>query len=159
MVEWRLIPGHHSYEVSSAGEVRRVGSAQALRTSGHRSGYRLVSLGQGTKFTVHSLVALAFIGPRPPRHDVNHKDGDKTNNRLSNLEYLSRGENHRHAYRLGLMDHWGDKNPRCKLTRAMVAQMKKLRADGWLQKDIADKFGVSAPHVSNILAGKVRQCD
>ena len=57
---------------------------------------------------VHSLVALAFIGPRPEGMEVNHKDCDKQNNALNNLEYVTHGENQRHAAQMGRMsnDNW-----------------------------------------------------
>lgn len=54
-----------------------------LTQSRHSGGYRLVALRNGKKQYVHRLVMEAFVGPAPERHDVNHIDGDKTNNRLT----------------------------------------------------------------------------
>lgn len=71
-----------------------------------RTGYALVHLqvdGQRQVKTVHELVMLAFVGPRPEGLQINHKDGDKRNNHLPNLEYVTCAENHRHAVRMGLL--------------------------------------------------------
>jgi len=76
--------------------------------------------------------------------DVNHINGDKHDNRLSNLEYLSRGENHRRAYRTGLRDAVGRK-----LTADQVRQVAALRGHA-TQAEIAQLFGVSRAIVSRI---------
>src|SRR5262245_46396327 len=115
------------YEVSDQGHVRRVGprtdwrggTRKDSRTGNQigrnperllkpmlKEGRPTVSLtrGAGTTrwFSVHSLVAEAFIGPRPKGMTVNHKDGDKANNQLDNLEYLSNRDQQLHAHAHGL---------------------------------------------------------
>ena len=100
---WRAVPGYDAYEVSDLGRVRR--GPRVLRDQPHNGGYRHVQLwtdGKPRTGLLHVLVARAFIGPTPADHDVNHIDGDKSNNTLSNLEYATRSENNRHAYRIGL---------------------------------------------------------
>lgn len=107
---WKPIPGYEGYySVSSAGRVRsesrvitRVDGIKhpvrerILKTTPDTSGYPLVVLQregvQRTK-TVHSLVALAFLGTPPPGNHVRHKDGSRDNNCLENLEYGTHGEN------------------------------------------------------------------
>ncbi len=101
---WRPVVGFEDvYEVSDAGRVRRGGHVLIpLRNS---AGYRAVQLwrdGRPTTRLIHVLVAAAFLGPAPEGQDVNHCDGDKTHNAVANLEYVTRSENNRHAYRLGL---------------------------------------------------------
>ena len=69
-------------------------------------GYRVFSLWTGnrsTRYYVHKAVALAFLGPPPNKNSwINHKDGNKTNNKASNLEWGSPGHNMKHAYDTGL---------------------------------------------------------
>lgn len=111
---WRPCPGFESfYDVSDLGRVRR--SAPGTNTEPGRivkvvarhDGYLQVHLTAGparSSKAVHCLVALAFLGPRPfPGAQVNHKDGDKPNCRLTNLEYVSASENVRHAISTGLL--------------------------------------------------------
>lgn len=64
--------------------------------------------------TVHSVIALAFIGPRPEGLVINHIDGDKLNNRPENLEYCTLSENHIHARLAGLFLLSGENNPNYK---------------------------------------------
>lgn len=68
-------------------------------------GYIRVELnnsGAGKKYSLHRLLAEAFIPNPDAKPVVNHKDGDKTNNSLDNLEWATQSENQKHAYRLGL---------------------------------------------------------
>lgn len=103
--EWRNIPGHDKYQVSNEGRVRSLKTNRIL-SSCSCNGYRQVGLysdGKQKTITIHRLVALAFLGDRPMgidgrRNEVNHKDGDRANNRLSNLEYVTRAENVIHSY-------------------------------------------------------------
>lgn len=119
--EWKYIPGFEGrYEVSSYGRVRAVSFRQRyLLRNGQaayrvkkphevaqqqiNSGYLIVHLhldGVRKAMTVHRLVAAAFCGT--PRGDVNHLNGDKTDNRCTNLEWTDRTSNHLHAVGLGL---------------------------------------------------------
>jgi hypothetical protein len=118
--EWRAVVGFEGlYEVSSLGLVRRVGNAaksgngrgggarlgRVLALTPHNGGYVHVQLwkdGTPTTRLVHLVVAAAFLGPCPDGLEVNHEDGDKSNCAVTNLEYLTRPENLRHAYRTGL---------------------------------------------------------
>lgn len=100
--EWRRIPGHPDYEVSDLGRVRswkqsgRGGPPPRYLAGGTSAGYRHVLLltdGRRTTGFVHRLVALAFLGPRPDRHETRHLNGDKLDNRLSNLAYGTHSQN------------------------------------------------------------------
>lgn len=113
---WKPVLGFEgNYEVSSLGRVRAVErkvwftsktGGRHLRTKRPKimaqrdngTGYLLVWLNHDDNKkakTVHSLVAEAFIGPRPPKHDVCHNDGNRTNNRADNLRWDTRSNNHR----------------------------------------------------------------
>lgn len=96
---WKTVAACPNYEVSSLGRVR-------LRRTGRirmpilNRGYLYVRLGR-KNYRIHRLVALAFLGDATA-NTVNHKDGDKLNNRVENLEYMSHADNLRHAHAIGL---------------------------------------------------------
>lgn len=106
--EWREVPGYSRYLVSDLGNVRNRQKFIHMKLSLTTWGYKQVNLcknGKQKTFTVHKLVAMAFLGERPKEnngraYDVNHKDGDKTNNALSNLEYITKKENIIHSYKV-----------------------------------------------------------
>jgi len=108
MEKWALIPRNNEYMVSSYGNIMRVdgkynnkpGVFKNLTPSKNGRGYLFVSLGGGSHPGVHVLVAEAFIGPRLRGYDVHHKDNDKTNNVLSNLEYVRHSDNVKLAFLL-----------------------------------------------------------
>ncbi|MBN9375862.1 MAG: HNH endonuclease [Cellulomonas sp.] len=96
--QWRPVVGHPTYEVSDAGHVRnaRTGHILAQTPAGKSGRYRKAHLGRsGRNRLVHRLVAAAFLGPAPSfePHDVDHIDGDPTNNHVSNLRWLSKSLN------------------------------------------------------------------
>ena len=96
--EWRPIPGFPDYLASSLGEIASTKSGRIRILEGGRSemGYRNVLLyqdGHRVGRRVHQLVALTFLGPRPPGLEIRHLDGDKLNNVASNLRYGTREEN------------------------------------------------------------------
>ena len=91
---------------------------------------------------VHRLVAAAFLGPCPPGLEVNHKDGNPENNRLSNLEYVTHAENMRHAAQQRAMAH-GSGHPSAKLTEANVRRMRELQSCGVSYSKLCAMFGVS----------------
>ncbi len=111
---WRPIPGYEGiYEVSSLGRVRSIDRVDCAgkRQKGRirklgalESGYLKVDLSKGgvlSSHTVHSLVALAHIGPRPIGMWVAHNDGVRTNCAASNLRYATPSDNHADKLRHG----------------------------------------------------------
>lgn len=148
MTEWRAIPGYEGlYEVSSSGEVRSARNstnsrAGVLLKPQRRAKYLGVTLckdGRRTSHCVHRLVALAFLGD-PIGRDVNHKNADRADNRLENLEYCSKSENERH--KRAMLAATPGKGTCAKLEANEVALMRKLRDEGWTYKQLSERFGV-----------------
>ena len=97
----------YPYLICSEGYVVSTETGHILKPGLKRSGYYEISLknADGHKsFLVHRLVAEYFIPKREGANEVNHKDGDKLNNDVSNLEWVTRNENLRHAYETGLRE-------------------------------------------------------
>lgn len=94
---WRPIPGYEGrYEASATGHVRSNLTGRVLRPYTAASGHLFVALHKDRKSrsrTVHSLIAEAFIGPRPPGEEVRHRNGNPADNRAANLRYGTRSEN------------------------------------------------------------------
>ncbi len=109
--EWKPF-GDGNYAVSNLGRVKRLTEGRRtypgrlMKLVKLKIGYYSVAPtvnGKNKTVLVHSLVAEAFIGPRPEGKEVNHKDGDKTNNCVENLEYVSHKQNVHHARDMGLI--------------------------------------------------------
>jgi hypothetical protein len=146
--EWRetIKPG---YEVSNHGRVRsyvrpggtvRLDLGPRLLTPAAvmRNGvpYYHVMLGRGCSQLVHSLVAKAFIGPRPPGQHVRHADHNGLNNRLDNLSYGTGKENAEDSQKVGRLMR-GESHVQCKLSDVDVATIRARRGAGERCKDIA----------------------
>jgi integrase/recombinase XerD len=95
--QWRDISGYNGvYQVSDVGQVRNTQTSKILQPVKFKNGRLYVTLssnGFSRKCTVHSLVAGAFLGSCPPNHETTHKNGDYTDNAITNLEYVTRREN------------------------------------------------------------------
>jgi hypothetical protein len=104
MEEWMMVQSNgRTLYVSDHGNVingnyRKIGKAKLAKTSISNCGYI-----QTLNTVVHRLVAEAFIGPIPKGMTVNHIDGNKKNNHVSNLEIVSYAENTEHAFQTGLI--------------------------------------------------------
>lgn len=85
---WLPIPERDPYIVSDHGRVARL-----LKPSPNSKGYMKVALGRAHQIYVHQLVMLAFDGPPPPRHNVDHEDFNRANNHRSNLRYMLKVDN------------------------------------------------------------------
>jgi hypothetical protein len=103
--ERRPVVGFDMYEVSDHGRVRSFYSGRILSLQPHKDGYLQVALSRDGKSyhrLVHRLVAMAFSDCTDYSLEVNHVDGDKTYNDISNLDWVTPSENVIHAYRTGL---------------------------------------------------------
>lgn len=99
-VIWKDIPSYEGlYQASNLGEIRSLKRGLVLSPSTHR-GYKKVNLfknGKYTTFSVHRLILITFTDESIWKPEVNHKDYDRSNNRLDNLEWVTRGENVRYS--------------------------------------------------------------
>jgi hypothetical protein len=158
------VPGYESaYEVSDQGRVRslnyrRTGRVRLLSPApdGRRGGrgYLGVNLGfVGRRYVrVHVLVLLAFVGPRPPGMEACHRNGDRTDNRLENLRWGTHAENAADTQRHGHVPH-GERHCMARLSDTQVAE---IRAAGGLQREVAERFGISRSYVSELRRKRAR---
>lgn len=103
---WKTIDYPPNHAVSNYGEVKNLVSGSIRKPQiNNRSGYYHIGFymnGEHKHIYVHKLVAEAFLGERPPGYQINHIDGNKLNNCVDNLEYCTKSDNIRHAYKSGL---------------------------------------------------------
>jgi len=164
--QWKDIVGYESYyEVSNLGRIRRhVNSSIVSRTWPGRmlnqftrtGGYfhvKLYAKGHPRIKSSHSVVMEAFVGQRIKGLQINHIDGDKSNNTIENLEYVTQLENMKHASELGLVAH-GESHGSAKLTEGDVVEISHLVSQGFSFVKISKMFNISATHVSDIKRGK-----
>ena len=164
-IEWRHIPGYEGrYMISNFGEVmclprfqknQLTGSdsffpSRIMRPRKNKYGYMQIVLtgkkehGESKTWCVHRLMGKTFLGAEDgDGMQINHKDGDKTNNRLDNLELITPSENSLHAFDIGL-------RPR-KLDEEQIAQIIHRRLDGVPRREVAIQFGVHPSTVDNYM--------
>ncbi len=157
--EWRSILQFEGlYEVSNQAQVRNIVRGRLLTQFLQSNGYWYVVLrrhGQQYQTSVHSLVAGAFIGPRPKGKEINHIDSNRQNALPDNLEYVTHQENFDHARAKGRMNR-GINNAAAKLTYAQVLFIRGLAHSTYrTHRVIAETFGVSRSLISMIAEGKV----
>lgn len=138
-------PAHFSYRTTH----------RVLKPWTHKQGYLHVELhkeGKGKTFRVHILIATSFIGPIPPKGEVNHLNGNKSDNRLENLEITDHRGNQIHAYyvlnRRNLPR--GSKHSKAKLHETDIPVIRQLFAQGASYKTIENLFHVTSKTLANI---------
>jgi hypothetical protein len=158
---WKDIKGYEGhYQVSNLGRVKSLKNNKELIMSNVKStfGYLRVKLSKNGKikgFPVHRLVGLNFLDLINGKNEINHIDGDKRNNFLTNLEWCNRSENIRHADKTGLRVMLKGKiNPKAKLTDEQIILIRYERK-GMHQKDIAKEFNMKQQTISKIINYKL----
>ena len=146
-IEFTSIPGIDDYMVSRCGQVLSLKKKPFIVLKPHRNklGYIRVSIcdGQNAKTrTVHSLVALAFLGPTPDGYEIAHNDGNSSNNIIDNLRFATFAENQADRMSHGT-DNRGARNPLAKLDDVKAKEARRLFDNGMRKTDIARKFGVT----------------
>ena len=173
MVEWKAIKGYEGlYEISNTGLVKalekRVDRGKCHRTwKSHikrygvdNNGYLRVSLskeGVNKTHKVHRLVATAFISNPDKLPQVNHIDGNKQNNHVSNLEWCTQSDNMSHAYKNGLKRNDGEFNSQSKLTQEDVNHIRavyKPRDKEFSTVALGKKYGVHRKTITRIVTGQ-----
>ena len=152
------------YEISDLGRLRclpkQAGfmnrSVSMFKQKLNRTGYCTVVLytnGKAKHITTHRLVAMAFLPNNSGKIEVNHKDSNRQNNKVDNLEWATRLENECHARAAGLKKHFkGETHPCSKLTDIQRNEIRGLYSTGkYKQVELASKFGITQAHVSKII--------
>lgn len=166
---WVDIKGFEGkYQVNEIGEIKSLcryvenGSPNGmilkeriLKPRQNANRYMQVTLRDGKKSFakyVHILVAEAFLTKPSSDLIVNHKDGDKTNNNVSNLEWVTYSQNNQHAYDNGLHGR-GEQQYKAKLTEKDVQEIKRLGKYSTFQ-EIANHYNVSKATVRDVLLNR-----
>lgn len=150
---WKTIAEKPLYSVSNLGRIRRDVPSRThpsgILKPGFRKGYAFVTFyaaGIQYKKQVHTLVAEAFIGPRPDGHQINHKNGVKHDNRSDNLEWITASQNIRHSFSvLGKQAPMGETNGMAKLTDE---QVRTIRKHPGTLREISEQHGQAWKHVT-----------
>ena len=145
-------------EISETGKVKSHG--KIINGEICKNGYQRIHVsnnGKHYKFLVHRLVAQAFILNPDNLPQVNHKDGNKQNNHVNNLEWCNASDNLKHAYKAGLRTANGERNNAHKLTETEVSEIKKRYVRGKHSEcnsfGLAKLYGVSSKCILNIVNG------
>ena len=147
------------YSISSFGNVSRIAPGQGaivnkiLKQPVDNAGYCVTTFcidGKKMPKRTHAVVAELFLGPRPMSMEINHIDGDKKNNRVDNLEYISKSNNAKHARALGLIGPLLGK-----LSHDNVNQIRQMAKDGVSQGVIGKLFDKKQSHISEIVNYKI----
>ena len=161
---WRNIEGYKElYQISNTGKVRSFKNKNIiiLKQRKNSRGYWYVNLcidGKYKSITVHRLVALHFFDKSDRNETVNHIDGNKDNNCIFNLEWITRKENWEHAKRNNLLA-MGEKNGKSKLKEKDVLEIRNLykkskKSKKSTHRSLAKRYNVSKTCIGLILQRK-----
>lgn len=176
---WKDIKGYEGiYQVSNMGKIRSLTrvvidkngiqkniKGKTLKLSTTTQGYKAVVFkkdGKNKNFRVHRLVAQAFIKNYESKPYVNHIDGNKKNNKASNLEWCTNSENMKHAFAIGLKvpsnpnkngKRQGSLHSLSKLSDIEVMEIRRKYKDGASLSLLSEDFHVTKENVSSIVRG------
>ncbi len=144
--------GYEHYAITREGKIFSIRSGRFLNTQSSDGGYETVTLQKGKKtrtLKIHRLVALMYIDNSENKPQVNHKDGIKTNNHVSNLEWCTRSENMLHAYDFNLIKT----KPRT-VSEEDAHRVCKMLEEGGRPSDVSSTTGIELTIIHNILNRK-----
>ena len=171
---FKQILGSENYFISNFGRVKTINwrntkREAVLKPATDKKGYLRVALSIGGKlitYKVHRLVAIYFLENPENKPQVNHIDGIKSNNVLSNLEWSTNSENQLHAVKLGLVKSkkgttrnapWtvGEKNYNSVLTNQIVSEIRsKFKKRIYTRKMLSIEYGVKESTIKDVVLRK-----
>lgn len=155
----KVINDYPIYKVTSEGNVINVNTKKILKPIQRKDGYMQVNLsikGKRKSVMIHQLVAEAFLN-KPKDYGngyavINHKDGNKGNNNVANLEYITQKENVNEGYRIGVNKMIGYTHPESlKLSKETVNDILNLYEKDYYYSEIAERYNISADSVKRVI--------
>jgi HNH endonuclease len=153
--------GHVYSRANRNGKSGLLPKTKARRLIGGKSGdlknpYHLIQIcnypSKKLYATAHQIVYLYFNGLYNPSLEINHKDGNKYNNSLKNIELVTKSQNEKHANRTGLKDFKGEKSGTPKLKNKDVLEIRSAYSTGkFTHSEIAKKYGVDRRTIGAIV--------
>lgn len=156
--EVKVCPNYPNYAVSRCGRVFRISSgkemAQSLRGVPPYWYTRTCHNNVAKNVRVHRMIALTWIPNDSPdtKTQVNHKDGDKLNNSLENLEWVTNAQNIQHGMS-EILSNIGENLYNATFTEEQVHEACKKLVEGYRTKDLAEEFGVTNDAMRKLKAG------
>lgn len=170
MEKWAEIPRYSLYQASTMGRLKTFnwknqGRERIMKPALDGCGYLRTMLkndnGKIETIKVHRIILKTFLGePIFDNYECNHKNGIRTDNRLINLEWISRSENQRHSYNfLGREKKFGEKNHEATLSDSQVIEIRKNYEygknckKGKTKLQIAKEYNTSFSVIKRIIQG------
>ena len=158
-VKIKRIRGYEElYTISNYGEVFLVKNGQKRKTTMTKTGYVIIILSKNAvkkTYLLHRLVAEHFVPNPENKSEVNHIDGNKLNNKASNLEWVTREENIEKATETGLINSFSGRNNA--FTEEQVHFIRELYTLGYSQSKLSRMFSVAHSVIRNIVTNKTYQ--
>lgn len=159
---WKTIKNYNNYKISNNGDIVNIKYKRYLKPtlSGRNLSYLTVPLykgnGKSERFYLHRLLAEHFLEKIDGKNHVNHKDGNKTNNTIENLEWCTLFENNKHAQEKGLSNTCivGENHPRSILNNKGVRHIKMSLLCGISPMELANIFSVTRQTIYDIKSGR-----
>ena len=158
----KTIKNYSNYIVTPNGKVWSLKRKRYLKPGVRKDGRLYVTLYNketSHNFKIHRLVAEVYLPNPENKPEVNHIDGDHTNNEVSNLEWVYREENIKHAVKNGLaksiIGH-GEKNPFCKYSDELVEKVRKDRKLGLTYGQLMKKYEIPKGWTAAVCTGRTR---
>lgn len=152
--EWKEISEYPDIKISNTGKIYSKYSKRLQKITLNNEGYYVVNVRSLTRgrnsHLLHRIIAQAFIPNSNNLNCVNHIDGDKKNNKISNLEWVTKADNNRHAYKTGLAN----------TEKAVIA--KNIKTGEIIEfksaREITRQLGIDYRQVSDTCYGKQHTC-
>lgn len=158
---WKPLIDFPNYEVSNFGNVKsltKIKRGSNLSPSSRKKGYLQVQICRNNtvrSMYIHRMVWQTFMGEIPNGMEINHKDGNKHNNHIDNLECVTPQQNSQHSWSLGLcIPTQGMRSGRAKLTDDLVREIRfRYENEDISQPKLAREYGVSKTLIWDVVSG------
>lgn len=159
--QWKKIKNIEGYQISNFGSLKsykkKIPFIMKLKVDGNGYQSVLLTLSKNVtkRFRVHRLVAENFVSRKLSKNEVNHIDGNKTNNYFKNLKWVNRSENNKHAYLSGLRTpspSYGENHGLSKLKNSQIPKIRQMyKETNFSCREVGELFKVSGNVINKIV--------